>query len=87
MHVDEHTPGDRLSTCLELMEPFDIEQSQKKGFQILHKCTKCKKTVWNKIAEDDDLNMVTHLIKLHNERTQKYERKKQKKERLYGKHS
>lgn len=57
------------------MEPIDIEQNQKKGFKILHRCQKCKKMMWNMVSEDDDLYLVTQLIKHHNERTKKLERK------------
>jgi hypothetical protein len=73
LHVDEVVPGDRLSTCLGLMEPIDIEQNQNKGFKILHRCQKCKKMMWNMVAYDDDLYLVTQLIKHHNERTKKLE--------------
>lgn len=75
LHVDENTPGDRLSACLGLMEPVDIEQSQKKGFKIRHRCLECGKMMWNMVAEDDDLYLVTQLIKNHNERTKKLEKR------------
>ncbi len=75
LHVDEQVPGDRLSACLGLMEPIDIEQNQKKGFKILHRCRNCRKMMWNMVAEDDDLYLVTQLIKHHNERTKKSERR------------
>ncbi len=85
LHVDELVPGDRQSTCLGLMEPIDIEQNQKKGFKILHRCQNCKKMMWNMVAEDDDLYLVTQLIKHHNERTQKIERRDEKR-RFHKKH-
>lgn len=78
LHVDELVPGDRASTCLSLMEPIDIEQNQKKGFKILHRCLGCKKMMWNMVAEDDDLYLITQLIKSHNERTQKMARREEK---------
>ncbi len=79
LHVDEHTPGDRLSDCLGLMEPVDIEQTAKKGFKILHRCKKCGKMMWNKMADDDDLFLITRLIKNHNERTKKIHGRLQRK--------
>ena len=79
LHVDENVPGDRLSECLGLMEPIDIEQSQKKGFKILHRCKNCGKMMWNMVAEDDDLYLITQLIKFHNERTKKIENSGRKK--------
>jgi len=87
MHVDDQVPGDRSSKCLGLMQPIDIEISQKKGFKILHRCKLCGKMMYNKMADDDDLYLITQLIKTHNERTQKMERKNKEKEqdKLYGK--
>lgn len=58
LHVDAEIPGDRKSTCLELMEPITIGQDGKKGFFVIHKCTKCGKEIRNKLADDDDWEAV-----------------------------
>ncbi|GAA5501989.1 hypothetical protein Dxin01_01728 [Deinococcus xinjiangensis] len=51
-HVDIQ-PGDRASTCLGDMEPVGLEQSGKKGWVILHRCTQCGFVGRNKAALDD----------------------------------
>lgn len=53
-HVD-NDPGDRASDCQGLMEPIGLDQSGKKGFVILHRCTKCKIVKKNKATPDDVL--------------------------------
>lgn len=54
-HVDDAGPGDRKSACEGLMVPVNLDQRQKKGWLIIHRCEKCGKTVVNKAAPDDDL--------------------------------
>ncbi len=65
MHVDQKTPGDRLSDCKSLMEPIGIETDRKKTYIILHRCLKCQKIIRNKAAVDDNqealINLVTKL--------------------------
>jgi hypothetical protein len=58
MHMDETAPGDRESECGELMEPVSSYQHGKKGWMIMHKCIKCKKTMANKVASDDNFEIV-----------------------------
>ncbi|WP_083249016.1 RNHCP domain-containing protein [Bacillus solimangrovi] len=48
-HMD-NKPGDRASECRGLMAPIELEYSNKKGYQIVHKCKKCGKVGKNKIA-------------------------------------
>ncbi len=65
-HVD-NIPGDRLSTCKGIMEPIDYDYSSKKGYIIIHRCTKCGKIQNNKTAFDDynqpdDYDMFLNLI-------------------------
>ena len=47
IHVDI-TPGDRANPCKGLLKPIGIEQSSKKGYVIVFKCTKCGKISRNK---------------------------------------
>ena len=61
LHVDEETPGDRKSDCCGLMEPFMLDYKGKKGFMIMHKCVKCHKEMWNRVASDDNLDKITSL--------------------------
>lgn len=54
-HVDAEGPGDRASLCLALMSPVSLDQNGKKGWMILHRCTRCGKEIFNKAAPDDAL--------------------------------
>jgi hypothetical protein len=60
-HVDAEGPGDRASTCGGLMEPMSLDQDGKKGFVIVHKCTKCGQISRNKAAPDDELPGFEHI--------------------------
>jgi len=40
------------------MEPISLDQSGKKGFVIIHKCTTCKIEKRNKAAPDDELGSI-----------------------------
>ncbi|MEK7672642.1 MAG: RNHCP domain-containing protein [Patescibacteria group bacterium] len=62
-HLDENTPGDRLSNCHGLMEPISLDQTGKKGYKIFHKCLECGKILPNKAAPDDDFNELIELSK------------------------
>ena len=53
LHVDI-MPGDRANDCKGLMQPIKVEYNSKKGFQIIHSCTKCGAIQKNKIAEDTE---------------------------------
>ena len=53
-HVDDNSPGDRLSTCYGMMIPVWIDHKKNKGDMILHACQKCGKEILNKVAPDDD---------------------------------
>lgn len=57
LHVDIN-PGDRQNDCLGILEPFDLEYSQNKGYVLVYKCTKCKQIHKNKVADDDSKNMI-----------------------------
>lgn len=64
MHVDKDFPGDRLSTCKCLMAPIKASQDGKKGWMIMHKCTKCGKIIPNKTAPDDNFEEIIQLTQL-----------------------
>ncbi len=61
-HVDDKGPGDRASECEGLMKPIALDQNNKKGFIIIHKCEKCGKQISNKAAVDDDLISYEQII-------------------------
>lgn len=55
LHVDQDLPGDRRSTCQGVMQAIHVRLHTKKGWQIVHKCTKCHAEKCNKIVENDAL--------------------------------
>ena len=60
LHVDVN-PGDRASECRAPLEPVKVLTDPKKGFIVVHRCTKCGDIRRNKAAYDDDREL---LIKL-----------------------
>jgi len=66
LHLDKENPGDRQSTCKNLMKAIGIEQNKKKGWVIKHKCTKCQKIINNKSAADDNFDEIIKLSQKHN---------------------
>ncbi len=60
-HLDAVFPGDRASPCQALMKPIGLTQSGKKGFILLHECIKCGRTIKNKLADDDNMELAITL--------------------------
>lgn len=52
-HVDI-APGDRAADCGAAMEPVSVDYSGKKGYILIHRCTRCGAEDRNKLAPDDD---------------------------------
>ncbi len=48
------------------MEPVKITYHSKKGSQLIHICQKCQGQSTNKVAEDDNQELVTRLIQIQN---------------------
>ena len=59
-HLDEN-PGDRASDCGGLMVPIEAQIDPKKGYILIHRCTKCGAIRRNKAARDDDINRIIAL--------------------------
>ena len=59
-HVDIN-PGDRMEQCHRDLYPIGIEKKKKKGYVIIFKCEKCGKIRKNKIAKDDDMDIIIKL--------------------------
>lgn len=60
-HVDSEVPGDRVNPCQGLMKPIG-EFSRKSGeYVLVHKCVRCGFERYNRIAGDDDFDLVTSL--------------------------
>ena len=64
-HLDIN-PGDRASECGGLMEPISAQPDPKKGYIIIHKCTKCGELHRNRAAHEapvqpDDIKLIIKL--------------------------
>lgn len=62
IHVDI-VPGDRLNECKGLLKPIAIEESNKKGYVIVYKCSKCGEIKRNKSADDDDFDKILKVAR------------------------
>ena len=65
-HVDV-IPGDRLNPCQGLMKPIRAEYSGKKGWVIIHECTRCGHVGRNKTAledpeQPDEIDTLLHML-------------------------
>ncbi|MBO4972609.1 MAG: RNHCP domain-containing protein [Clostridia bacterium] len=72
LHVDVN-PGDRANECGAPMEPIRVELDSKKGYMIVHRCTRCGEIKRNRAATEapvqpDNLSLVIKLTagSLHN---------------------
>jgi len=61
LHLDALNPGDRASNCHGLMKPIAIEKDKKNQWDLIHECKKCGKIIKNKIATDDNMNLIIEL--------------------------
>ncbi len=59
-HVDIN-PGDRQEKCHGDLEPVGLEINGKKGYVIIFKCKKCGEIRKNKVAKDDNIDLVIEL--------------------------
>ena len=62
LHVDV-IPGDRANSCKGELIPVAIENNSKKGYIIIHKCSKCGKICKNKSATDDNFDLMLEIAK------------------------
>jgi hypothetical protein len=60
-HVDDRKPGDRMSTCGYTMEPVGRFQRPNGEYVIIHRCHGCAFERFNRIAADDDFDLVLSL--------------------------
>lgn len=70
-HMDLHKAGDRLAACKSVMEPVGLalKSSRKKYGQesrgelmLVHLCVDCGKVSINRIASDDDLDLILAIL-------------------------
>jgi len=62
LHVDI-TPGDRASNCGGIMHPIFVISHSKKGWQIIHRCSTCRHEQPNKLADDDNIDIVAEIMR------------------------
>ena len=60
-HLDQDFPWDRLSECYGLMKPVWLDYRKNKGLMIEHECQKCSKKILNRIAPDDNQEIIRGL--------------------------
>lgn len=58
-HLDIN-PGDRLNACKGLLEPIKLEKF-KDTYKIIYKCKKCGEFHKNKMANDDNMDLIIKL--------------------------
>ena len=59
-------PGDRANDCGGLLEPIRVEPDPKRGYIIIHRCTRCGAVVRNRAAHEaqvqpDDTDLLIRL--------------------------
>jgi predicted RNA-binding Zn-ribbon protein involved in translation (DUF1610 family) len=62
LHVDGNIPGDRAAECWWIMRPKNYEIKHWKK-RILFCCEKCGKEHWNKMLDEDDVDVLLSIIK------------------------
>lgn len=60
-HVDDRKPGDRMSTCGSSMKPVGRFQRPNGEYVLVHQCHCCGFERFNRIAADDDFELVLSL--------------------------
>lgn len=60
-HVDKD-PGDRAEECHGALRPVGLEKNTKKGYTIIYQCEKCGATRKNKMANDDDFDLLMKIV-------------------------
>jgi ribosomal protein L37AE/L43A len=68
-HVDEN-PGDRAEMCGGQMKPTDI-YLENQDWVLIHECQRCGAVKRNRLAENDDMDVVIALQKKISERKTK----------------
>lgn len=70
-HLDLHRPGDRLSACKAMMKPIGLIYKPRRNqyipdsigeLALVHLCTRCAKISTNRIAADDDVQMILAVL-------------------------
>ncbi len=65
IHIDNN-PGDRANPCLGILKPIDFEKSKNDSYKIIYKCQKCGIIKKNKMANDDNFDLVLKIMQAKN---------------------
>lgn len=60
-HVDSSVPGDRANQCQGLMEPVGVTTKSGGEYTLVHRCAKCSFERLNRIAGDDNIELITKI--------------------------
>lgn len=60
-HVDSDVPGDRANACKGLMEPIGVQTRRTGEYVLVHKCVACGFERLNRLAGDDNIELVTEI--------------------------
>lgn len=61
LHVDGEVPGDRANKCRGVMEPIGVQTRRTGEYAIVHRCIKCGFERINRVAGDDDVELLASL--------------------------
>lgn len=61
IHLDNN-PGDRSSECKGILRPIDVEK-YRDSYKIVYKCDRCGILKKNKIALDDNFDVLLDIMK------------------------
>lgn len=59
--MDTDIPGDRASDCGGMMEPVGVTTRRTGEYVLVHHCTKCGIERYNRVAGDDNSELLTRL--------------------------
>jgi len=60
-HVDNN-PGDRANNCFGILRPIAIDPGPKNEYKIVYLCEKCGTIKRNKMAKDDDMDLIIKIM-------------------------
>lgn len=60
-HVDVN-PGDRACECQGILEPVAIDKGKKGDYKIVYVCNKCGAIKRNKMAKDDNVDLIIKIM-------------------------
>lgn len=65
-HVDGTVPGDRENNCNGLMKPNYAMIDKRREYLVSHLCQNCGESTKNKVANDDNMDLVIALVQAWN---------------------